>query len=226
MIVNGIHNCSGLIDYINKIGFLPLLRMGIEGWSAEEAVDEECRYVSLPEGGWEWPLWEWKGDIIRESGCAYGKFFDRKAAFISREWWPDFCNWRRSVFPHPEEDSIEDMILQTLRENGSMITRDLRKACGFTGTKMRGKFDCAASSTPISHALKWDAVSSRKILSIRKTGTGATTAGAGRCSPRPKPCWEGTAAILTALPKSRAGGWNGIFKDCSRMRTGVCSTSC
>lgn len=56
MIVNGIHNCSGLIDYINKIGFLPLLRMGIEGWSAEEAVDEECRYVSLPEGGWEWPL--------------------------------------------------------------------------------------------------------------------------------------------------------------------------
>ena len=53
MIVNGIHNCSGLIDYINKIGFLPLLRMGIEGWSAEEAVDDECRYVSLPEGGWE-----------------------------------------------------------------------------------------------------------------------------------------------------------------------------
>lgn len=33
------------------------------------------------------------------------------------------------------------MILQTLQENGSMITRDLRKACGFTGTKMRGKFD-------------------------------------------------------------------------------------
>lgn len=115
--------------------------MGLDGWSAEEAVDEECRYVTLPDGGWEWPLWEWKGDIIRESGCAYGKFFDRKATFISREWWPDFCNWRRNVYPHPEESSIEDMILQTLQENGSMITRDLRKACGFTGTKMRGKFD-------------------------------------------------------------------------------------
>ena len=141
MKINEIHNCSGLIEYINEIGFLPLLRMGLNGWSAEEAVDEECRYVMLPDGGWEWPLWEWKGDIIRESGCAYGKFFDRKAAFISREWWPDFCNWRRSVFPYPEEGSIEDMILQTLQENGSMITRDLRKACGFTGTKMRGKFD-------------------------------------------------------------------------------------
>ena len=140
-----IHNCSGLIEYINEIGFLPLLRMGLSGWSAEEAVDEECRYVTLPDGGWEWPLWEWKGNIIRESGCAYGKFFDRKAAFISRRWWPDFCNWRRSVFPHPEEGSIEDMILQTLQENGSMITRDLRKACGFTGTKMRGRFDAYIS---------------------------------------------------------------------------------
>ena len=29
----------------------------------------------------------------------------------------------------------------TLRENGSMITRELRAACGFTGPKMRGKFD-------------------------------------------------------------------------------------
>ena len=140
-----IHNCSGLIEYINEIGFLPLLRMGLSGWSAEEAVDEECRYVTLPDGGWEWPLWEWKGNIIRESGCAYGKFFDRKAAFISRRWWPDFCNWRRSVFPHPEDGSIEDMILQTLQENGSMITRDLRKACGFTGTKMRGRFDAYLS---------------------------------------------------------------------------------
>ncbi len=141
MRINGIQNCSELIEYIREIGFLPLLRMGVTGWSAEEAVDEECRYVTLPDGGWEWPLWEWKGDIIQESGCAYGKFFDRKAAFISREWWPDFCNYRRSVFPRPEEGSIEDAILQTLQENGSMITRDLRKACGFTGPKMRGKFD-------------------------------------------------------------------------------------
>ena len=141
MKVNKIHNCGELIEYINEIGFLPLLRMGLPGWSAEEAVDEECRYVTLPDGGWEWPLWEWKGDIIQECGCAYGKFFDKKAAFISRDWWPDFCNYRRSVFPRPEEGSIEDAILQTLQENGSMITRDLRRACGFTGTKMRGKFD-------------------------------------------------------------------------------------
>lgn len=136
-----LHTCSELIDYINDIGFLPLLSMGVGEWSAEETVDEDCRYVRLPDGGWEWPLWSWKGAILQESGCAYGKFFDRKAAFISREWWPDFCNYRRSVFPYPEEGSIEETVLSVLKSHGSLITRELRAACGFTGPNMRSKFD-------------------------------------------------------------------------------------
>lgn len=140
-----IHSCPELMDFINEVGFLPLLNLGVNGWSADDVVDEDCGYTVLPDGGWEWPLWEWKGDIIRETGCAYGKFFDRKAAFISRDWWPDFCNYRRSLSPYPADDSIEYMILATLREGGSMITRDLRRACGFTGTKMRGKFDAFIS---------------------------------------------------------------------------------
>lgn len=136
-----IHSCPELIDYINETGFLPLLSMGIPGWSAEEVVDEDCQYTRLPDGGWEWPLWEWKGDILQESGCAYGKFFNRKAAFISREWWPDFCNYRRSLYPYPEEGSIEEAILTTLKSEGSLITRELRVACGFTGPNMRSRFD-------------------------------------------------------------------------------------
>ena len=136
-----IHNCAELIEYINKVGFLPLLNIGIAGWSAEEVVDEDCGYTVLSDGGWEWPLWKWKGDIIRDSGCAYGKFFNNKAAFISREWWSDFCNYRRKCYPYPEEGSIDEAILTTLAEHGSMITRELRAACGFTGTNMRSKFD-------------------------------------------------------------------------------------
>ncbi len=141
MKIGQIHSCAELIDYIQEIGFLPLLSMGIRGWSAQEAVDEDCQYIRLPDGGYEWPLWEWKGEIIQNGGPAYGKFINSKATFISREWWPDFCNYRRSVYPRPEEGSIEDAILQTLRNHGSMITRELRAACGFTGPKMRGKFD-------------------------------------------------------------------------------------
>ena len=136
-----IHTCQELIDYIGQVGFLPLLAMGVSGWSAEEVADEDCQYTRLPDGGWEWPLWEWKGPILQESGCAYGKFFQRKAGFISREWWPDFCNYRRSLYPQPEEGSIEEIILVTLKEYGSLITRKLRAACGFTGPKMRSRFD-------------------------------------------------------------------------------------
>lgn len=67
--------------------------------------------------------------------------FQYKAVFVSREWWPDFCNYRRSVYPRPQEGSIEESILDTLKAEGSLITRELRAACGFTGPKMRSKFD-------------------------------------------------------------------------------------
>lgn len=136
-----IHTCPELVDYINEIGFLPLLSMGIDGWSAEDAADEECQYTRLPDGGWEWPLWEWKGSVLRESRCAYGKFFKRKAAFVSSEWWSDFCNYRRSLYPYPEEGCVEEAILATLKSEGILITRELRAACGFTGPKMRSRFD-------------------------------------------------------------------------------------
>ena len=45
-----LHSCPELIDYINKTGFLPLLSMGITGWSAEEVMDEDCQYTRLPDG--------------------------------------------------------------------------------------------------------------------------------------------------------------------------------
>lgn len=136
-----IYSAAQLTDYIHQVGFLPLLYSGIRGFSAEEVVDDDCRYVVLPDGGWDWPLWKWKGPIVSDGHCVYGKFFDKKAGFISFDWWPDFCNYRRSKYPLPEEGSIEDSILMTLREHGSLITRELRAACGFDGPKMRSRFD-------------------------------------------------------------------------------------
>ena len=136
-----IHSCPELMALIQQVGFLPLLDSGVRGYSAEDLVDDDCRYVVFPDGGWDWPLWKWKGPIVQEGNCVYGKFFAGKAGFVSREWWPDLCNWRRSKFPPPVEGSIEETILMTLAENGSLITRELRTACGFTGPNMRSKFD-------------------------------------------------------------------------------------
>ena len=129
------------MECIAQMGFLPLFDIGVNGFSADALVDDDCRYVVLPDGGWEWPLWKWKGPVVTDGNCVYGKFFASKAGFISRDWWPDFYNYRRSTHPKPEEGSVEDAILLTLEENGSMITRELRAACGFDGPKMRSRFD-------------------------------------------------------------------------------------
>lgn len=136
-----IHSCPELIDCVQQVGFLPLLESGIHGYSAESLMAEECRFTQFEDGTWEWPLWQWKGAVVREGDCVYGKFFAGKAGFISRAWWPDFCNWRRSQNPLPEENSIEDVILTILRMHGSMIARELRAACDLTGKNMRSKFD-------------------------------------------------------------------------------------
>jgi len=136
-----IHSCPELMECIQQVGFLPLLESGIPGFCAEALMAEECRFTEFPDGSWEWPLWQWKGPVIKEGRCVYGKFFAGKAGFISNDWWPDFYQWRRSQRPVIEEGSIEDVILSTLRVNESMIARELRAACDFTGPKMRGKFD-------------------------------------------------------------------------------------
>lgn len=136
-----IHSCPELIDCIQRVGFLPLLNCGIHGFCAESLMAEECRFTQFDDGTWEWPLWTWKSAVVTDGNCVYGKFFAGKAGFISREWWPDFYNWRRNHYSALDEESIENLILEILKKNGSMITRELRAACDFTGPHMRSKFD-------------------------------------------------------------------------------------
>ena len=135
-----IGTCHELMAAIEELGFLPLLDGGVVGFSAEEMVDPDCRYVAT-EDGWDWPLWKWKGPIITEGNCVYGKFFSGKAGFVSKRWWSHWCNWRRSTKTELAPGSIEETILLTLQEHGSLITRELRALCGFTGAKMRSRFD-------------------------------------------------------------------------------------
>ena len=138
--IKQVHDCAEMMDLIVEVGMLPLLDSGVPGYSADELVVPECRYVMTDEG-WDWPLWDWKGPLVTEGGFAYGKFFDGKAGFVTMDWCPDRCNWRRAKYTEPDEDSVEGVILEVLRVNGSMITRELRSACGFTGSKMRSRFD-------------------------------------------------------------------------------------
>ena len=81
-----------MADAVQTVGFLPLFRNSVPGFSIEERAAPEAWFSG--ESG----VWEWKGPVIRETGCAYGKFFEKKAAFVSAEWFPDFANFRRDGY--------------------------------------------------------------------------------------------------------------------------------
>lgn len=85
---------KNLIDAISKYGFVPFFVNDIEGFSIEENVADNIWW----NGSDGWKVWEWKGPIIRELKCAYGKFFGKKAVYISKEWFYDFANYRRDGY--------------------------------------------------------------------------------------------------------------------------------
>ena len=84
-----------LIDAVRTFGIVPFFRNSIPGFSIEEHVIPSVWYSGEDA---DWPVWEWKGPVIGEAGCAYGKFFERKAAFVSFEWFLELANWRRDGY--------------------------------------------------------------------------------------------------------------------------------
>ena len=84
-----------LIDAVRTFGIVPFFRNSIPGFSVEEHVVPSVWYTA---GSDEWPVWDWKGPVIREADCAYGKFFEKKAAFVSLEWFRELANYRRDGY--------------------------------------------------------------------------------------------------------------------------------
>ena len=89
-----IRSWQELIRWIDEIGFLPLFRNEIDGFSAEEHTSDRYWWSGDPEQD----PWEWRQFIARSGQVAYGKFFGKKAGFISKAWFPQFANWRRDGY--------------------------------------------------------------------------------------------------------------------------------
>lgn len=89
-----IHTVEEAIEYINKVGFLPLFKNEIPGFSLEERTVSEYWWCEDPKVD----PWMWREIIARSGKVAYGKFFDKKAGFISLEWLPVFANYRRDGY--------------------------------------------------------------------------------------------------------------------------------
>ena len=111
-----------------RLGFLPFFRCGIPGFSIEEKTAGDYWFSGEEDGAWEW-----KGPVIREGHCAYGKIFNRKAGYVSLEWLPDLMNYRRSLHYAKDEDTaaLDDVVLQTIACEGGVTVKDLRRLLGF-----------------------------------------------------------------------------------------------
>lgn len=128
-----------LINWINEVGFLPLFANEVNGFSVEEHVSPHYWWTGNPEQD----PWEWREIIARTEEVAYGKFFDRKSGFVSKEWFPVFANYRRDGY---DSDARWDDELANIRHKKIMDCFErqeddddireytglqLKRACGF-----------------------------------------------------------------------------------------------
>lgn len=131
-----IHNADDLEQTILKFGFLPFFKISIEGFSVEELTLPELWFEEGVEGPWEW-----KGPVIRNWKCTYGKFFCGKAGYVSLEWFPDFVNYRRSCFRLENAQSgnngynRERIVYDTIVAHESLLSKEIKDLCGFRKPK-------------------------------------------------------------------------------------------
>ena len=132
-----------LISWINEVGFLPLFANDVEGFSAEERVSPDFWWTNDPERD----PWLWREYIARSHEVAYGKFFDKKAGFISVEWLPYFANYRRDGYDfdarwqdglaNVREKAVMDYFVsedadgETIWKTEEILSTELKRLAGF-----------------------------------------------------------------------------------------------
>ena len=85
-----------LLALVQEIGFLPLFSNSIPGFSVEDHTPAEDWWQDDPATD----PWAWRQVLAPNRLVAYGKFFDRKAGFVSKEWFPAFANYRRDGYDY------------------------------------------------------------------------------------------------------------------------------
>ncbi|MCI8922588.1 MAG: hypothetical protein HFI45_01075 [Lachnospiraceae bacterium] len=132
-----------LVNWIKEIGFLPFFANEVKGFSAEEHVSPDFWWT----GDLEQDPWEWRKIIAERHEVAYGKFFGKRAGFISLEWLPYFVNSRRCGYDFDarwedgrasrREKKIMDFFISENEDGSSMfketqiLSSDLKKQAGF-----------------------------------------------------------------------------------------------
>lgn len=130
-----------MIDSLDKLekaaidwGLLPFFSNNIRGLSVEEMASPGYLFGDDNED-----CWNWKGPVLGRMTTAYGKFFRRKAGFVSRDLLPHFINYRRAKYP-VAKFSTDEMILDIIKENEGLSSTELKKLI-FGSPKSNRKWD-------------------------------------------------------------------------------------
>ena len=120
-----------LEDLIDEAGFVPFFTNEIDGFSIEEHIGKGCWYNDGDNGFW--PAWEWKGPVINDMKCAYGKFLNGKAMYVSAKFFPDFANYRRDGYDFDAryDDGLASFydkeLYDLLSANAPVMSKKLKK---------------------------------------------------------------------------------------------------
>ena len=142
-----IESMADLTDAIERYGVLPFFTNSIEGFSVEEHVGPELWWHS--DSG-RWDAWEWKGPVIRETGCAYGKFFEKKACYVSPALFPDLANYRRDGYDFDAryDDGLapagDKRLYDLIEGSAPIISKELKKLGDYRKGGVKG-FDTAVN---------------------------------------------------------------------------------
>lgn len=158
-----IHSSIDMESAVFERGFLPFFRCGIPGFSIEEMTAKELWFSDEDDGPWEW-----KGPVIREGHCAYGKLFAKKAGYVSLEWLPHLINYRRTLRYAKDDDTaaLDDVVLQTIDSEGGATVKELRRMLGFARGRRRTADDLV-DDMPDAERISLEPILTRLMMSTR-----------------------------------------------------------
>ena len=126
--VGQLHSADDLIAAVEEYGFLPFFQNEIPGFSVEELCAPELWFADDADGPWEW-----KGPAARSGKCLYGKIFNKRAGFVSRDWIPDFANFRRDGYDFDArwDDGLtsykDKELYETIADEGTVLSKRLKE---------------------------------------------------------------------------------------------------
>jgi len=127
-----VHTKQDLIDAIQEYGIVPYFPTSIPGFSLEEHCPPSILFNDTEEN-----TWEWKGPVIRATGCAYGKFFEKKAAYVRKDIFLDLANYRRDGYDFDAryDDGLarfqDKQLFDLIEKNAPVLSKVLRQSGGY-----------------------------------------------------------------------------------------------